>query len=286
MRARSCGPPLRLPAGTQRVRARAGRLRVDKLLLTSPAPAPVARASGRPGRVTNVGRPGRGKRDGVRLSLHAPAWLVLGESFARGWRASCDGHSLGPPVPLDGYANAWRVGPDCHRASFEFAPQRPVRIVQLLSALACLVLLAIALSTARQGPDLRPAVDCRPAAPPSRPSPRQALVAGLALGAVLAFCFSLRSGLVIAPALALVLWRGIPAGPLAVAAGLLLGLVVPLLYALVPSDDHGGYNPGYAGDHVAGHWVAVAAWVLLALALWRTISTARAAAARAPRSAP
>jgi len=54
----------------------------------------------------------------------------------------------------------------------------------------------------------------------------------------------------------------------------LLALAVPLDYVAFPAPDFVGYNPGYAGDHISGHWIAVAAWVLLALALWRTLSTA------------
>jgi hypothetical protein len=110
----------------------------------------------------------------------------------------------------------------------------------------------------------------------------RAAIAGLVAGGVLAFCFSLRSGVLIAPVVAIVLWRGIPAKPLALAGGLLLAVAVPLDYILFPAPNFGGYNPGYAGDQVSGHWIAVAAWVLLALALWRTLSTAsRARGARA-----
>jgi hypothetical protein len=99
-------------------------------------------------------------------------------------------------------------------------------------------------------------------------------MAGIVFGGALAFCFSLRSGLLIAPGIAFVLWLGIPAKPLAAFGGLLLAIAVPLDYIIFPAPDFGGYNPGYAGDHVSGHWIAVAAWVLLALALWRTLSTA------------
>jgi hypothetical protein len=102
----------------------------------------------------------------------------------------------------------------------------------------------------------------------------RAAVAGLIAGGILAFCFSLRSGLLIAPGIAFVLWRGIPAMPLAVAGGLLLAIAVPLAYIAFPAPDFGGYSPAYAGDQVSGHWIAVAAWVLLALALWRALSTA------------
>ena len=52
---------------------------------------------------------------------------------------------------------------------------------------------------------------------------------------------------------------------------LLLGLVAPVLYLVVPVDDMGGFNSDYANDLIAAHWVAVAAWMLLALALYRSL---------------
>jgi hypothetical protein len=223
----------------------------------------------------------------VKLTVHEPAWLVLGESYDRGWRAWCNGRSLGTPVPIDGYANGWPVEPGCTTARFAFAPQRPVHILQLLSALACLLLLAIAIAPRDGLRALNPRSRAQsasgaassvlsdwPERPPDRVSLGWAAVIGVVAGGVLAFCFSLRSGVLIAPAVALVLWRGVPAMPLALAGGLLLAVAVPLDYVVFPAPNFGGYNPGFAGDQVSGHWLAVAAWVLLALALWRTLSTA------------
>jgi hypothetical protein len=292
LRATGCGR-LALPAGSERVHVPAATLRPDRLLLTSPAPAPIARSSTTAGVAWDQGDPGRGERDGVKLDVHAPAWLVLGESYDRGWRAWCGGKALGKPVPLDGYANAWPIEPGCQSARFAFAPQGPVHLIQLLSALACLVLLWIALAPGRRrrragarAPDAPAAASDWPDAPPARVRARTAAIAGLTVGPALAFCFSLRSGLLIAPATALVLWRGIPPKPLALAGGALVAIAVPLVYIAFPADDLGGFNPSYAGEHVGGHWVAVAGWVLLALALWRVLSTASRGAARARRSAP
>jgi threonine/homoserine/homoserine lactone efflux protein len=104
--------------------------------------------------------------------------------------------------------------------------------------------------------------------------PRDAVLIGLAAGVVLGFVFAIRAGVVIAPAVALILWRGWSPRTLIAAAGALLVVVVPVLYVLFPGDDRGGYDTDYAVEHLGAHWVAVAAVVLLAVALARTLSTA------------
>ena len=68
----------------------------------------------------------------------------------------------------------------------------------------------------------------------------------------------------------LVLWRGIGAKPLALPAGL-LGVAVPVLTLLIRPEDRGGYNPEYAIDRIAVHWVAVAGVALFVLALSRAM---------------
>jgi hypothetical protein len=82
----------------------------------------------------------------------------------------------------------------------------------------------------------------------------------------------LRAGVFIGPAVALLLWRGAGTRSLLLAAGALLVLVLPALYLLFPAEDRGGYNTEYAQELLGAHWVAVAAFVLLALALGRMIS--------------
>jgi hypothetical protein len=79
---------------------------------------------------------------------------------------------------------------------------------------------------------------------------------------------------VLGPALALVLHRGVGARPLALAAGALLALFVPVVY-LVAGGDRGGYDTNYAVERIAAHWAGVAAVFCLGVALWRVLSSAR-----------
>jgi hypothetical protein len=250
---------------------------VDLLRLRSPAPAGApARVGG--GRVVSAGRAGHGLHDGVRVALDGPAWLVLGEGFSDGWRAYCDGRSLGRPAVLDGFANAWRAPRNCQAVRFEFAPNRVARWCLLASALAALALVAVLVRRRRRAPTAPRASLPVDDAPPRWP-PARAAVAGLVAGAVLGFCFSIRAGVLITPAVALILWRGISPRKLTLAAAGLLIVVVPLLYLVTPVHNSGGYSFRYPVDLIAAHWVTVAAVVMLMVALWRTVRSA----AREPR---
>jgi hypothetical protein len=114
----------------------------------------------------------------------------------------------------------------------------------------------------------------------------------LAAGAALGFVFAARSAPLIAAAVFVVLWRGIGVRALVAAAGALLLVAVPVLSLAIGAENRGGYNPEYAQDRIAIHWVAVAAVVLLILALARVLGAARRRRSRAgprrppPRSAP
>ena len=104
--------------------------------------------------------------------------------------------------------------------------------------------------------------------------PARAAAIGLAAAVVFSVLFAIRAGVFLGPLVALVLWRGIGARLLTATAGVLLGVALPIVYlALLPAR-RSGVEPRYPIDLIAGHWIAVAAWTLLALALWRTLSRA------------
>jgi hypothetical protein len=270
LRATSCGQPVALRGGPQTLVA-GGRLFAPYLLrVRSPAPnASVPRAAGR---VVDAGQASGGTRDGVRIEPAGPARLVLAESFNRGWRASCGGHSLGEPVIADGWANGWDVPATCRDVSFEFGPERTVRAAYLLSGLACLGLLLLLLAGRRRRatPPRVPAAAAESPLP-ARPFARAAMLAA-AIAAVVAFVFALRAGAVAFPLLTILLWRGASVSTLIAVAGGLLAVVVPALYVVFPPDDLGGQNSSFAAEALGAHWVSVAALVLLALALWRLIA--------------
>jgi hypothetical protein len=296
-----CGGPLRLPVGATELHVPPGVMRPLTLRLRSPAPAPVAPAAVPPGRVTDPGEMGRGSYDDVRLQVNEPSWLVLGESYNRGWKAQCDGRDLGAPKVVDGFANGWRVEPGCKRASFSFGPQRAVDWGYAIGALACLVLLALMLVRRPRRDAGAGEATRESAATPGDPLPvddsqwrlpaGRALAAGVAAAVAFGFVFALRAGVVIGPVTALVLWRGISAKQMITIAGALLAIVVPAVYLIFPATDRGGYGPAYPVERLGAHWVTVGAVVLLILALGRQLlSTAsrasRARAAAEPRPAP
>jgi hypothetical protein len=210
---------------------------------------------------------------------------VLGESFTTGWRATCDGRSLGDPVPMDGYAVAFPVQPGCQVVDFAFAGNKPVLWSAIISGVASLLLLAfaiVALVRRRPPQEDDEADELLPDPPTARVALRWALAWGVAAALAGGFVFALRAGVVIGPLVAFVLWRGIDAKRLAIAAGGLLAVVVPILYLAVPIKDRGGYSTSAPMDRIAAHWVAVAAIVLLLLALYRALAGVKAERARRP----
>ncbi|HEX4690531.1 MAG TPA: alpha-(1-_3)-arabinofuranosyltransferase family protein [Solirubrobacteraceae bacterium] len=288
LRAKSCGAPLALPAGPATVTTASSLWRPFWLRLRSEAPSRATSAGPSGGRVLDPGTLGRTTLDGVRLSLSGPAQLVLAESYDRGWRATCDGRDLGAPRPAAGLGNGWIVPRTCTRASFAYAPDRPVRLTMLVSG-ALGALLALALLVVRRPRRATRAEPAERVYAHAAPLPwRRALALAAVAGLAGAFLVALRAGPVVALAMLVVARRGIGPRTLALAAAALLGVAVPAIYLLHLPADRGGYAADYAGHLVAAHWVATAALVLLAFAAWRLVSrpSRRARAARAPHGSP
>ena len=175
----------------------------------------------------------------------------------------------------------WRVPAGCRTADLFFAPSRSVRLGYALSVpvlLVLLLLVAFRRPPLAELPPPRRELETRPAR--ALPAGRAAVVALIAGGA-LGFAFGARTAPAIAAAIFVVLWRGIGVRGLVAAAAALLVVAVPLLTLLVGVEDRGGYNPEYAVDRIAVHWVTVAAVVLLTLALARALGGER----RRPRRA-
>jgi arabinofuranan 3-O-arabinosyltransferase len=210
----------------------------------------------------------------VRVNVEGPSWLVLGESYDKGWRAHCNGHDLGAPVPIEGYANGWLVDRGCSSVDFRFAPNNTLRLAYLISIFGIPFLLVAVLRRRRPGyTSLEPLPDPDPVR--SFDLLRAAAIA-VPVALAIAFVFALRAGAVAFPIVALLLWRGARVQRLIQAAFVLLAVGTPVAYLLAKWDDRGGYNTYYAVDHRYGHWVAVAGVCLLFIALWRTLARARA----------
>ena len=267
----------------------------------------------------DAGTATRGGREGVRLDLGAPARLVLAESFNRGRRASCDGRDLGEPEVGALFGTAWRVPADCREVEIAFAPNRLVNAGYAISLVVAVILLAVVSlggvarrrarrrregaaprrrgggvrgrggrcaaasesAAATSAGDAARAADGGALAMPARRAALLAVPVALALG----FVFAARATPLFWLGVFVVLWRGIGARALALAGGALLGLAVPLLYVLVRPENRGGYNPEYAIDLIAAHWVAVAGVALFMLALSRAMGRPGRARSAPPTAA-
>jgi hypothetical protein len=108
------------------------------------------------GPTVHVDRQGRTDADLTitNSSPGTPFWVVLGQSFNSGWTATADGHSLGAPQLVDGYANGWLVSTPAAtvHVHLNWAPQRRVWIALALSALGVVLCLVLVVRRPRTHP--------------------------------------------------------------------------------------------------------------------------------------
>jgi arabinofuranan 3-O-arabinosyltransferase len=153
-----CARTVSLEQGSHTVRTTAGLgtgFDVDRVVLSSDR-------AGKPAPVTPAGAPIRESGARVRVtssnadSYHlrvrtdgSPFWLVLGQSHNDGWEATVDGHSLGSPQLVNGFANGWTVRPGqagTLDVVLRWTPQRSVWIglvVSVVAVLGCLALVFV-----------------------------------------------------------------------------------------------------------------------------------------------
>jgi hypothetical protein len=243
---KSCGEvSLSLQRGANLVDAPPGALFApDHLRIVGPPPS---RPTGTGGA---AGSPAAGNRGG---------WLILGQSFSTGWKASCrlsggGRRDLGEPVLIDGFANGWRTGPGgCPEPQFSFAPQRTANIAYVISLLALLATGALVFVTKRRR---RESAQTAGAPDPVESQPPEVLISSAGKAAV-----EVKLGLEVAPAK--------PSGQLQRVANWILAgsalLVGSLgaIYVSNPDPSRQGINFDYSINQSAAHWVAVVAMVLL-----------------------
>lgn len=172
--------PIELSSGTRRLRAAPGGstgVDVDRVVLTSAGADASSNAADPDVTAVRVGPTGFDVTLGPSTG---PTTLVLRESWNPGWTLTVDGTDAGPPILVDGYANAWILPASgtSRQIDARWTPQRSVRTATIISLLAGLAVLAIGLGRIR-------AVGIDPVGRP-RPGRRRAGSAAVALTGVLA----------------------------------------------------------------------------------------------------
>ena len=93
-------------------------------------------------------------------------WLVLGQSYSKGWKATINGEDLGEPTLIDGFANGWKISPSSANfvVDISWTPQKTVNAGLAISGIwfVGLVLAAVWLLIRRRYEE--PAADSSPTA--------------------------------------------------------------------------------------------------------------------------
>lgn len=273
LRFETCGSNRRitLAGGPNAIEAPAGAvMRIDHLKLDSKVKSPPRPTEAR---VVTATPDSRGFSE-VRFA--GPGWLVHGESFSIGWKATCgptrsDQRDLGTPRVVDGFAAGWQVGSWCRFAKFDFAPQASANTAYAASAgatgLFALILGGSLLAGRRRRLAGAPAA-IEPIAPDAPGDDRLAhakrqfaATVPLLAGAVAAALFALRVGPPVALiALFLGLWGVNVRRLYRLAAGALM--LIPIAYVALTPKNKGGGNFYYAVEQIMTHWLATIAILL------------------------
>jgi arabinofuranan 3-O-arabinosyltransferase len=122
-----------------------GVLQPDTVMMTSEGARPPAAAVEAPTMVTRT--TARGGFDIEVRDATGPFYLVIGQNWHPGWRASIAGASLGRPLVVDGYSAGWLIDrPGSYSVQVRFLPQsRYLRALAVsgVFVLVCLSLVAI-----------------------------------------------------------------------------------------------------------------------------------------------
>ena len=205
----------------------------------------------------------RTTRTAIVSNCPSGCWLIMGEGYNTGWRASVGGEALGAPRQIAGGFNGWWV-PASDRPTtvqIEWQAQKVVNYAIIMSAFAvlgCLYLAAASRPT-------RSAMVAAPATPPrfdrsllAAVAPRTALVTAGVLVAVTLLVVPMPVSLVVVlpAAVIVVLRRRIVAG---IAAVLLFGAIsgaVTVGQLVYDFDAHGGWPTNWDRVHGLGLMVA------------------------------
>jgi hypothetical protein len=144
-----------------------------------------------------------------------------------------------------------------------------VKTSYVVSAVAVAAMLLLLILGALRHP-VPAAVDPRRLLPDVSSGPRplwRAAAIALVMAIPLGYLFAIRAGAGLFLLLTFVLWRGYGPRTLVLAAAALLGIVVPILYAIVSPSHRGPYDFAYSTQLITPHWVGVGAIVLLIVAV-------------------
>jgi arabinofuranan 3-O-arabinosyltransferase len=156
--------PIHLRAGAHTLRAVPGThtgLNLDSLVLASnsgggaialEAPVDTLATTGVAAPLVDVTSNGETT---IKARVHGatePFWLVLGQSFNKGWQATVNGHDLGRPQLVDGMSNGWHVDPGTGHdlaVTLTWTPQSSIWLALAISGLAMLLCALLALFARR-----------------------------------------------------------------------------------------------------------------------------------------